>query len=116
MPLKEAQFEEDGSLDQVPENTTIRSLLQALDQDWSINSLEKIRLLSEIKRLTNNAPDWTPLGNLMSGGFAALFGNLIGKYFGMGSAGRTIATFVGAGLGNGFYNRSHSQRPGWQSI
>jgi len=118
MPLKEAQsnYDESSSLDQLPENAKIRDLIQALDQDWSINSLEKIRLLAEIKRLTNNAPGWTSLGNVMYGAFGALFGNLITKYFGMGTVGRTIATLVGAGLGSSLYNRSRVQSAGWKSI
>lgn len=121
MPLKQAQgdYEDEpvrGVFDQVPANATIRSLIEALDNDWSINSMEKIRLLAEIKRLTNNAPGWTPLGNVMYGAFGALFGNLITKYFGMGTVGRTIATLVGAGLGNSFYNRSHAAPAGWKNI
>jgi uncharacterized membrane protein YeaQ/YmgE (transglycosylase-associated protein family) len=118
MPLKQAQSEWDNSssLDPVPEGAKIRDLMQALDNDWSINSLEKIRLLAEIKRLTNNAPGWTSLGNVMYGAFGALFGNLVTKYFGMGVTGRTIATLVGAGLGSGLYNRSHTQSAGWRNI
>ena len=118
MPLKQARSEYDveGSSLAPVDYTKIRDLMRAIDNDWSINSLEKIRLLAEIKRLTNNAPSWTPLGNIMYGGFSALFGNLIAKYFGMGPTARTIATFVGAGLGNRAYNQTHPQRPGWKNI
>ena len=119
MSLKEAQYDEDdegSSLDPIPETARIRDLYQMIDSDWSINSLEKIRLLAEIKRLTNNAPDWTLLGNIMYGSFAAVFGNLIGKYFGLGSTGRAITTAIGLGFGSSAYNRTHAQTPGWKRI
>ena len=120
MPLKKAaQYSEDdegSSLDPIPEAATIRRLYQAIDSDWSINALEKIRLLAEIKRLTNNAPDWTLLGNVTSVLVGGGLGGLLGKYFGFGSAGNAVAMAVGSVFGNQVYNRSRAQTPGWTRI
>jgi hypothetical protein len=95
---------------------TLQDLIRQLDSDNSINALERVRLLAEVKRLTNQAPGWTPLGSLMYGAFGALFGGLISRYFGMGAVGRTISAVVGAGIGSSMYNRGREQDKGWRNI
>lgn len=94
---------------------TLQDLITAISDDWSINSMEKLRLLAEIKRQTNQAPGWTLLSSLMYGGFGAVFGNLIAKYFGLGIIGRSVATAVGAGIGSSLYDRKFNDS-GWKSI
>ena len=113
MSLKQADY---GSVPTLG-NISIGDLISAIGQDYGINSLEKVRLLAELKRTTGGAPNYSPLSNFMYGAFGTLFGNLIAKYFGMGTIGRGIATLAGAGIGSAMYNRlTDNNTQSWRSI
>ena len=84
---------------------TLADLYLAITSDYQLQSSEKQQLIDQIKGVTGNAPEYSPLSSLMYAGLGGTLSNLIAKYFGLGFVGRAVVTLAGAGIGRTLYNQ-----------
>ena len=80
-------------------NPTLEQLYAAIRADVTISELDKMLLIEKVRRETRNASSRSSLRQFLSRAGGGLLGNLITKYFGMGTLGRTAATLAGIGIG-----------------
>lgn len=101
----------------MPGNPSIQDLLLEIRNDPTLSLGQQLALTAELNSATGNLPKSTPLGVIGSALFGATVANLVARYFGMGAAGRSIATLAGLGLGSSVYGKLRDNGiPGWDPL
>lgn len=86
-------------------NKTLHDLYRAIEMDASLSNLDRIKLINQIRGLTNHASSGTPLSMLMASGLGGTIGYLISKYFGLSPTGKAVGAALGVGLGRMLFNQ-----------
>jgi len=98
---------------------TLYDLFLEIQRDVSISQMERAQLMEQIKGVTGNAPASTPLTVLMARGLGGVVGNLLARYFGMGTGAQLVSTALGFGLGRKIYDQFNKPKepfPGWKLL
>lgn len=118
---KRSQADDYGSMIYEPAlaSKTLMDLYLAIRADAGVDPMQKLQLINQVRALTGNAGEGTPLSALMIKGLGGTIGWLISKYFKMGPIGQLWSAAGGFGIGsviNNELNKPPNPYPGYRAL